>query len=421
MPSGFATALQFERWPLPPDPLLAPALALVGATLVGEALARAVGVPRALGYGLVGLALSALGLVPGDVWGAAGSGGLWRLAVDLALGLLLFELGSRVRLRWLRANPALAVGAAVGALAGAAAVWATLRAFGFGAVEAGALAALLLPSSGAMIARVAAELRPSGQVAERMRVGAAVDTVLAVAAVALLIGWLHVDRAGAWLPALAQPLFTVGGSLALAAALAGAVIGLAGRLDLRRESAALLLLGLVIVATLLARRAGLSTLLVPLAGGLLLRNLDQRVWLWPRHFGSAGGVLVVLLFVAVGASASFGALIAGGGTALALLATRAFAKGAVALALAPASGIDRRQAVGLGLTLAPVSATSLVLWAELQRTHPAVAADVAPVLLSALTIMVVLGPLVVQWGLAHAGETAPARLNDVRSDADGDA
>jgi hypothetical protein len=33
--------------------------------------------------------------------------GTARLIVDVALALLLFEIGSRVRLRWLRFNPAL--------------------------------------------------------------------------------------------------------------------------------------------------------------------------------------------------------------------------------------------------------------------------------------------------------------------------
>ena len=64
--------------------------------------------------------------------------------------------------------------------------------------------------------------------------------------------------------------------------------------------------------------------------------------------------------------------------------------------------------------------SSRILTIALWALGAAVAAGV-----SALTIMVVLGPLVVQWGLAHAGETAPARLNDARPearpDAEGDA
>jgi len=49
-----------------------------------------------------------------------------------------------------------------------------------------------------------------------------------------------------------------------------------------------------------------------LLAGLLLRNTTQRPWVWPRHFGTAGGVLVLLLFVYLGALWSPGLLAAGG-------------------------------------------------------------------------------------------------------------
>jgi hypothetical protein len=400
MSAGFTATLQIDPGTLGADPLLGVAAALVAAALAGEAAARAFGLSRVVGYAAVGLGLAWTGADATDPL----PGGVWRVVVDLALGLLLFELGSRVRLRWLRDNPPLAASALLGAVAGGLAIYLALRAAGTGATAAAALAALLLPSCGGVIARVAAELRPGGQVGERMRVGAVVDTAVAVVALALLIGWLHVERAGEWVPALAQPLYTFTGSAALAAALAAAVGGLARRIDLRHDSASLLLFGLVVLAVLLARPLGLSTLLVPLAAGVLLRNLGDRVWIWPRHFGSAGGVLVLLMFVAVGRTASWPALLAGAGAAAVALAARLFAKGALTLALAPAGGLERRQALALTSASLPVSATSLVLWAELQRTHAAVAAEVAPVLLSALTLMALLGPLAVQWALRYAGE-----------------
>ena len=72
---------------------------------------------------------------------------------------------------------------------------------------------------------------------------------------------------------------------------------MARRLDLVDENAALLLLGLVVLALIGARLFNLSTLLVPLLAGVLLRNTTERPWVWPRHFGTAGGVLVLMMFV----------------------------------------------------------------------------------------------------------------------------
>ena len=91
-------------WPLSVSPALWLALSLVVAVLVGEALVRYAKLPRIVGYIGIGLLLGpgGMGLIPQlpDTE--------WRLVVDLALGILLFELGSKVNLRWLRANPWLA-------------------------------------------------------------------------------------------------------------------------------------------------------------------------------------------------------------------------------------------------------------------------------------------------------------------------
>ena len=91
-------------WPFEVGPALWLALTLVVAVLVGEALVRYLRLPRIVGYIGIGVLLGpgGLGLIP-QLPAAE-----WRLVVDLALGILLFELGSKVNLRWLQANPWLA-------------------------------------------------------------------------------------------------------------------------------------------------------------------------------------------------------------------------------------------------------------------------------------------------------------------------
>ena len=404
MLAQIAGHLQIQPWPPVPDVLFWAALALVAGGLLGEAADRALGWPRIVGYGAVGLLLAAAGLGPE---GGRPAGSL-RLIVDLALGLLLFELGSRVRLRWLRDNPALLATSLAEAVLGAAASVAVLRALGLPWPATLALAALLVPSAGCVVGWVASERRASGQVSERMVMLAALNTLYAVLAAKLVTAWLHVDLAGDWTQALAPPLYTFGGSMLLAALLARGVAAVARGLDLRRENAVLLLLGLIVLAVMTARMLGLSTLLVPLAAGVLLRNATERPWVWPRHFGTAGGVPVLMLFVIVASTGAPKALLAGAGVALALLAARALAKGAAVLALARWSGLEARQGLALAATLAPLSGTSLVLFIELGTSHPGVAAEVAPVLLSAIAMLALVGPLAVQWGLWLARELAPS-------------
>ncbi|MFO1272067.1 MAG: cation:proton antiporter [Rubrivivax sp.] len=402
MLADIAEFLQIDPWPPMPAFALWAAVALIAAALLGEAVRRVAGWPRLVGYSAVGLVL---GLALGQGLGAVEGGPRW--VVDLALALLLFELGSRVRLSWLRANPALLLTSVVEVTAGFFAIYAALRWIDLPVNVALTCATLGSCASGAVVSRVAGELKSAGQVTERMIVLTTLNTLVAVLAHRLVIGWLHLDVAGDAVRAVSQPLWVFGGSVLLAALLAKGVAGVARRLDLVDENAALLLLGLVVLALIGARLFNLSTLLVPLLAGVLLRNTTERPWVWPRHFGTAGGVLVLMMFVIVGSAWSVSAVLQGGLAALVMLAARFAAKTSAVIALAPWSGLRWRQGFGLALTLTPLSGTVLVLLADLQSTHPQFAPQVVPIVLSAIAFTELLGPLAVQWGLHVAGEPQP--------------
>lgn len=403
MLAEIAGYLQIEPWPPKPGSLFWLSLALVAGALLGEGVQRLFAVPRIIGYGAVGLVLAAggYGLRDGQL------PGVLRLVVDLALGVLLFELGSRVRLAWLRDNPWLLASSVLESLLSFAAVAAVMRAFGFAWPLSFLAAAIVVPVSAAVVGRVAGDLGAAGQVTERLIVLTALNTLFGVLAHKLLSGWLHVDQAGDWVRAISQPLWVFGGSVLLAAVLARLVGWVARRLDLRHENSVLLLLGLIVVAQIAATTLNLSTLLLPLLAGVLLRNSGERPWVWPRHFGTAGGVLVLMLFVIVGAAWSPALVAQGLAAAVAILLARAAAKLLAVQALARVSGLAQRQGLGLSLALTPISGTTLVLYLDTASTHPQVAAALAPVVLTAIGLMELLGPLAVQAGLKLAREQAP--------------
>ena len=391
----------FIPWPPQPDLLFWLALTLLVGALLGGIVHRGLGLPRIVGYSAAGMLVAALSKGQGD-----GSilHGAYRVIVDLALALLLFELGSRVSLGWLRVNPMLLLTSMLESVLGFWVVFGVLRWFGLEAHLSLAGAALLGVGSAAMAGRVAAELKSAGQVTERMLVLGALNTLYAVLLMKLVIGWLHLDRQGDWVQGIAQPLYTFIGSVLLAAVLAGAVGWVLRRFDLKDENSVLLLLGLVLLALTAARLLALSTLLVPLLAGVLLRNVSERPCIWPRHFGTAGGVLVLMLFVVVGAAWSMQALAAGALVAAVALGLLALTKVVVLALTAHFSGIRLRQGLGLAVSLMPVSVTSLVLLSDLQVSHPEIAQGLTPIVLSAVAIMALLGPVLVQGGLGLAGE-----------------
>ena len=135
------------------------------------------------------------------------------------------------------------------------------------------------PERGTVIGRVSSELHSAGQVTERMVIMTALNNLIAVLLHKLVIAWLHLDTVGDWMLAITQASYIFGGSFLLAALLCGLVSWIERRLDLRDDNSVLLLPGQILLALTTARMLNLSTLLVSLLAGVLLRNTSQRPWI----------------------------------------------------------------------------------------------------------------------------------------------
>jgi Kef-type K+ transport system membrane component KefB len=388
-------------WAQRTDTLLAVALLLVLAALLGEAAWRLLRWPRLIGYVTVGSVLAA-----GNV-GARGTEPALRLAIDIALALLLFETGARLNLRWLNRNRRLLATSVAEALITVVAVyWAGLL-VGLGGAVAAAFAVVAMSVSPAVVLRVVAESHASGQVTERLLTLSVLNTLYALVAAKLLAAGLVFNEPSSWERTLLPAAVSFAGSLVLGALLGWAVSAIARRLDLRNENSAVMLLGCVLLALVLAKSVQLSTLLVPLLAGIWLRNSSDRPWLWPLHFGTAGGMLVLVLFVAVSSAGEVSALMAAGGTAAVLLAVRLLAKGAAVAAFARPSGLSWRQAACLTAGTLPLSASAWLVGLDLAHSLPQLGAGLMPLVLASLALLELAAPLVLLYALRLAHETDP--------------
>lgn len=385
-------------WALRPDTLLGTTLLAVAAALLGEALWRLLRWPRLMGYVGVGT-LFAIG---GN--GVDGTETALRLAVDMALALLLFEAGARLNLRWLVRNPWLLATSVLEATLAATAVYLVARHLGVDNRAAAALGVIAVTVSPAVVQRVVGEAAAAGQVTERLMALSALNTLYAILGVQLLSAGLRLSDPATWAEAIAPTAFAFFGSILLGALLGSVVSLIARRFDLRNENSAVLLFGCVMLALVVAKTLQLSTLLVPLLAGLWLRNRNDRPWLWPRHFGTVGGVLVLVLFVAVASAWSPRVMATAGGVALAVLVVRFIAKGVAVFAFARPSGLAWRQAGCMVFALLPLSATAWVLALEFSQTHPGPGAEMVPLVLAAIGLTELLGPLAVLYALRWARE-----------------
>lgn len=398
-------ALVTAPWTLQPDTLLGAALLAVIAALAGEAVWRVLRWPRVIGYVLVGTALALTGR------GVSGDEPALRVVIDIALALLLFEAGARLRLKWLVRNPWLLATSMAEAVVTGVMVYIVLTSMGLAREVATPLSLVAVCVSPAVLQRVVGELHAAGQVTERLLTLAALNTLYAVLSMKLLSAGLLLSDPATWLNALSPVMFSFFGSILLGAALGEGLALIARRFDLREDNSIVLLLSAVMLTLVVAKTLQLSALLVPLLAGIWLANRSERPWIWPRHFGSAGSALVLVMFVSVASAWTFEALSKAAAIAIALVAARAVAKSLAVVALARPSGLGIGQAACLSVGLLPMSATAWVLTMDFAERHPEVGAQMMPVLLASLALLELAAPLALMAGLRAAGEvdTRPAR------------
>jgi Kef-type K+ transport system membrane component KefB len=393
------------------DPVLGIALLMILAVVVGEAVRRGTRLPRACGYMLVGVMAGpvALNLVdPPDL-------DPWKPLLDLAVGVLVFELGTRIRPRWLLDNPALALQAVAEALLAAVAVTATLVVLGAPALSAALAGAVAMATSPVITMATVHDAQPRGQVTERLLILTALNSVLAVLAIKVwrVIATADVPLRSEWLSAAANTIYVMCGSFLL-----GAVLGLAlawlSRPMRGTMSGAVLQIAMLVLGAMLATPWMLSPLLILLVAGIVARGRMGHGLTVEPQLGTAGAVLTVLLFVSLGLVSTVRDFWALWPWVAAIVAARALGKAVAVAALARPSGLGLRQSVGLVFALQPMAASALLVGAVAYGSTDVASVDggVLQALLIAVTLMQLSGPVWALFGLRYAAGEAPKKNPD---------
>jgi len=279
-------------------------LAAVGA---GEAVQRFLHLPRLLGWIAAGVVLGPhmLGFFTTEM--LARFSGL----LDIALGLVLFELGQRVDLSWLRRNPWLLATSILEASLSFAAIFVMLALTQPSLLLAAVAAAIGMATSPAISLVLTKELRAQGQVTERILLLTTLNCIYAVIAVSMLFAWLHAEYRGGWLTVVSHPLYLVFGSIAAAAAFSGLVHGALRLLGRRVDAQFICVLAFIVIAVAVAEALKLSVVLTLLAFGMMTRHFDRQRRFVSLEFGRIGQIFMVLLFALVAAQIDLSLLPAG--------------------------------------------------------------------------------------------------------------
>ncbi|MGQ0653839.1 MAG: cation:proton antiporter [Betaproteobacteria bacterium] len=378
-------------------------LVVVG-LVVGEAARRYAMMPRITGYVVAGAALGPQGLtlLSGDMLFDL------RLLIDLSIGLVLFELGYRFDFHWLRRNRWLFATAVAESLFCFWCIFMALKAFGFRPLLAAMAAAVGTATSPAVVLLVAHEQRAEGQVTERTLLFTAVNTAFAYVLLTALLPFLHMEHAASWHQAVWHPSYLLVGSIAGGYLACALLIWLARWLGKSEERQFVLLVAMVVVTVGIAHALRLSVSLTLLTLGILARNLDSAHALLPPRFGHGAQLFFVILFVLVGASLEFRAFgAAAAGAVAAFLLVRFVAKGAVVVLFGPLSGLRPASSALVAVALLPLSGSAVVMVRDTTTLYPEFGRELAAVVLSAVVILELVGPLATQFALRRAGEAHP--------------
>ena len=383
------------------------ALLLLGAIGLAEWGQRWLRLPRLTGYVLAGILMG-----PGVLqWAPLSISGDLRPLMLLGLGLLLFELGSKVDLRWLGANKMLILTSVTEAGFTFIGVYTFLAWAGFVPATCMTVAAISVSTSPTVVMRIVAENNARGQMTQRLLLLTALNSLYAILLLKIGVAFVHFNQKTDLWAAIAHPLYITSGSFLLAVLVALAM-RFAYSTGLQRESERFsAVLAVLLITSTVADGLGLSVPMVLLCGGMILRSRSQRLVLFPEHFGSAGALLVILLFVLTGLALTPSQIVAGGVMSLGLLLIRGSAKYLGAWWSAGRGGLAPQKANWLGIALLPMSSLAVLQAYEVSELYPDFGDDIVAIVLGAVVVMELLGPILTQLALRRVGEASPPDIS----------
>ncbi|MDM7943891.1 MAG: cation:proton antiporter [Hydrogenophaga sp.] len=390
MVTDFAFLLQSIAWPL----------VLLLAWFLAELLFERWHIPRVTSYVAVGL-IGGLINLPGLTTDVPGL----PFLANVALSLVLFELGYRINLRWFRHNPwMLALGVVESLITFAAIYWVSGW-FDLPVDHRLIIAALSISASPAGVVRVANELRSAGQVTERVLHLCAINCILSVVALKLVVGYWYLNTSGDLVLAAFGSMYIVATSVAIGALL-GVVVPWMLRQRMTHEHGVTVVFALaVLLLTTAAYGLKLSPLLAALSFGIVARERRVHLTNAQRDFGTAGDLLSVFLFVYIASLLNWADVGAGMLMGLLLIAVRTASKVGCNLVAARLSGITERKGLLTGLALTPMSAFAILLLEQSRIYGFAPAVAVLSAMAGMMVVQELLGPMVTQRALMTAQET----------------
>ncbi|MDB5774127.1 MAG: sodium:proton antiporter [Herbaspirillum sp.] len=358
-------------------------------------------VPRLTGYLIVGFILGegGLNILSGDVLKSL------NVFADIAVALVVYQLGRYVDIGWLRRERWLLATVLVSSLLCFIFVSSALSWLGMSHIVAMLAGILSIATAPAVVLVVLRDLRAEGQVTRRLAVMTALNNVVALLATYMLLPMvIREDDASIW-NLIWQAIYAVGGSFLLAYVTYLLMMPLVRLFGRQRGRQFVLVIAVMALAIGAAHALNLPVLLTMLTFAIVSKNLDFRFDLMELEFGPTNELFIVMLFVAVGASMRWSDLSTVGVAVLVLIAARLAAMGCGVFLFARVARMKWSQAGLIVLGTLPMTEAGVGLMQAIAHFSPHTTAAVVPLLAGCLIVLEFCGPLAVQFALLKSGES----------------
>jgi Kef-type K+ transport system membrane component KefB len=380
-------------------------LLLAFGVLGGLLAARARWLPSITGFMVFGLAVgpSGLGLLSQDALDGS------RVLVDIALGLILFQLGATLHPVEAVRNRQLVITSLAESMATFAAILALMVLIDAPVLVGVLAAAIAVSSSPAVLLHVAEELHAAGPTVESAKTLVAANNVLAFVLFSLTLPLAMMGQRIDVQTSFLLPAYQMAGAVVVSVFVAWLVTSIA-RLTRHDEEhfRFALVVGAVMLTLGLAQAFKVSSLFAGLALGIACRWLQGSTQLTRVQFGGGGDVFFVILFVFAGASLHLKEVATYAPVALAFVAARVVAKVGAVYGCGLAFGTAHKPALAEGMLLVPMAGLAIGLVQTTSQLMPELGGRIAAVVLAAVALFETVGPPLVALALRMTGEAGAA-------------
>ena len=397
-------------WALPSfalaDPLQWNALLLFGSLLLfgllgGYIATKTPWVPRITGYLLVGfiLGVGGLDLLSGDVLKLA------NIFADIAVALVVYQLGRYVDIGWLRREKWLLATVMLSSALCFVFVSGALMWIGTSTVLALLGGVLAIATAPAVIMVVVRDLKAEGQVTRRLAAMTALNNFVAILVAYALLPVIAHEGTTPFITLLAHTAYSLLGSIFLGWVTYRIMIPLARLLGRQPSRQFVLVIAVISLAIGAAHALQLPVLLTMLVFAIMSKNLDHQYDLMELEFGVANELFIVMLFVTIGASIRITDLSMVGLSVVVLIGARFLAMACGVFAFAHFARMKWKQAALITLGTLPMTEAGLGLMQTISYLYPHTTADVLPLLAGCLIVLELCGPIATQFALIKSGES----------------